>query len=126
LPIPELPVLLHSQIERRRAWNTGEKEIFRWSWFLQKAPHLCTPPESTGFTASKAHLMSATNVANKVGQSKKFVTFAPRIARTAGYSPPAKRPGKRNFLFCLSGKNFALPLHSQSQERDLRGRKPGC
>jgi hypothetical protein len=62
LPIPKFPVLLHSQIERRRAPQTSRKKIPRRPWFLQKAPYLCTPPESTGFTASKPAFIAAMKV----------------------------------------------------------------
>lgn len=42
--------------------KAAEKENSNGSWFLKKAPYLCTPPESIGFMALKAHFRTATKV----------------------------------------------------------------
>jgi hypothetical protein len=42
--------------------EASEKEISLRPWFFKKAPYLCTPPESTGFTASKTDFIAATKV----------------------------------------------------------------
>jgi hypothetical protein len=93
----------------------------RGSWFLKKGPYLCTPPESTGFGPRKAALSGRRKLKNKVGKSKKVLTFAPRIALTESDSQQAKRKEKINFSLKLANSEipltFALPIARKGNER---------
>jgi hypothetical protein len=56
---------------------------------------------------------------------KKGLTFAPRFDRRPEMIEKRNERETKTFTFRLPIQNFFLPLHSQSQERDLKRRKTG-